>query len=73
MKIIINSKLVKSRNPTEHKIKLENQSGEIIQVVGDGYNLILFKQFKITSKNKSEYLEWYVHDTDFHLYMIVKK
>lgn len=73
MKIIINSKLVKSRNPTEHKIKLENQSGEIIQVVGDGYNLILFKQFKITRKKKSEYLEWYVHDTDFHLDIISKK
>lgn len=67
MNIKVKPSLTKSRNPTEHKIRLENQVGEIIQVVGDGFNLIKFNQFTISRKNRKEVLEWYIHDADFFL------
>lgn len=67
MKIKVKQVLTKSRNPKEHKIKLENQIGELIQVVGDGFNLIRFNQFTIIRKNKKEVLEWYIHDMDFFI------
>jgi hypothetical protein len=67
MNIKVKEKLIKSRNPSEYKIKLENQVGDIIQILGDGFNLVKFKQFKIRRKLKQEYLEWYIHDLDFYL------
>jgi hypothetical protein len=63
MTIQIKNTLNKSRNPTEHKIRLENQVGELIQVVGDGYNLIEFKHIKV----KGQTLQWYVHENDFFI------
>lgn len=67
MKIKVKQTLTKSRNPKEYKIKLENQIGMLIQVLGDGYNLVRFEQFKIVRKGKSESLEWYIHDLDLFL------
>lgn len=73
MHIKVKSQLSKSRNPTEYGLKLENQIGEEIQVLGDGYSLIRFAQFEIkvqvkinsTKKTQLQPLEWYVHDNDF--------
>ena len=80
MIIQVKQELFKTRNPTEHDFKLEGHKGEIIQTLDDGYNLIRFNQFKIKKKisvyRKTQWilkpLEWYVHDTDFHLQMIEK-
>lgn len=81
MIIQVKQELSKTRNPTEHGYELQGQKGEIIQTLDDGYNLIRFDEFKIkkqvTIKRKTQWiqvpLEWYVHDTDFHLDMIAKK
>lgn len=56
MIIRVKSNLTKSRNPTEHKMKLEGKKGKIVHVLPDGYCLIDFGS-----------LEWYVHDTDFYI------
>lgn len=73
MTIQVNNKLTKSRNPTEHGFKLENQKGVIVHTIDDGYNLIKFSQFKIKRlirvdrKKTMKFvpLEWYVHENDF--------
>jgi len=79
MRIKVKRQLSKSRNPSEHGIRLQNQTGELIQVVGDGFNLIRFDQFKIkvavkinsSKKKKLESLEWYVHENDFYIDEII--
>jgi hypothetical protein len=75
MIVQVKNQLTKGRNPSEHGLKLENQQGEVIHMVGDGYVLIRFEQFKIRQQKKINSqkialtiaLEWYVHDTDFYL------
>lgn len=71
--IEVKSELTKSRNPEEYEIRLENQIGEIIQILGDGYCLIEFSQFKIKMPVKKKSVKtwqftslmWYVHEDDF--------
>ena len=73
--IQINDTLTKSRNPSEHGYKLEGQKGEVIQVVGDGFNRIKFNQFFLRKQVKINRrvrwmlvpLEWYVHDDDLKI------
>lgn len=75
MTIQVNSRLTKSRNPSEHDYKLENQKGEIVHRLNDGFNLIRFDQFKIKEMkridNKKKWvevsLEWYIHDDDLKI------
>jgi len=71
MTVQINNKLLKSRNPIEHELRLENQIGKVVQCVGDGYNLIEFESLKI--KNKKKRLQWYVHVEDFKKIENIKK
>lgn len=81
MNIQIKPTLTKTRNPKEHGFKLENHKGEIIHSLDDGYHLVKFDQFSIKKKVtierkttwKFEALEWYVHESDFHLQMIENK
>lgn len=72
--IQVNTTLTKSRNPSEHGFKLENQKGSIVHTLPhDPFVLILFDQFKIRKKimlnKKTKWimagLEWYVHQEDF--------
>lgn len=67
MTVQVNSRLLKSRNPTEHKLKIENQIGLVIQRLDDGYNLIRFHGLRIKEKKRLVNLEWYVHETDFKI------
>lgn len=73
MNIQIKSTLTKTRNPKEYGFKLENRKGEVIQTLDDGYNLVKFNELSISRKGKFEALEWYVHESDFHLQMIENK
>lgn len=69
----IHSTLSKSRNPTEHGFRLQNEIGTIIQSLEDGYCLIKFEKFQIKKKvsenRKTKWifypLEWYLHKDDF--------
>lgn len=72
--IQVNPTLTKSRNPTEHGFRLENQTGSIVhRLPHDPYVLIRFDQFKIRKKimeNKRTKwiiagIEWYLHEDDF--------
>lgn len=74
MAIQVNSTLTKSRNPTEHGFKLENQKGSVVHLLPDDpFVLIKFDQFKIQRRRKQynktvmvmEGIEWYVHEDDF--------
>lgn len=75
MTIQVNSKLTKSRNPVEHEYRLENQKGEVVHRLDDGYNLIRFKQFKIKEQKRVDNqkkwvlvpLDWYVHNEDLKI------
>lgn len=72
MTIQVKNILTKTRNPSEHNMKLENKVGEIIQVVGDGYCLIEFNDLKHPGMTKyagygAKKLQWYVHENDFFI------
>lgn len=74
MRVTVKHSLSKTRNPSEHKIKLENQTGELIQVVGDGWCLVEFeykivKKIRVDSKTQfvNERLQWYIHELDFFI------
>lgn len=75
MTIQIKGSLTKSRNPKEYNVTITNEVGTIIQVLGDGYCLIKFDQFKVAKKTRLNGgvkfvdvpLEWYVHEIDFYL------
>lgn len=75
MNIQIKTTLTKTRNPKEYGFKLENRKGEIIHTLDDGYSLVKFNELNINKKGtgKIEALEWYVHESDFHLQMIENK
>lgn len=68
MCIKVKSELKKSRNPSELGIRLENETGELVTILGDGYNLVRFHEFEINvqGSKKKEPLEWYLHENDFH-------
>lgn len=71
----VNEVLTKSRNPTEHGFRLENQVGELKQILPhDPYRLIKFDNLKIQKKikvnNKTQWvmdgIYWYLHEDDFY-------
>jgi hypothetical protein len=72
MTIKVNHTLTKTRNPEEYGFKLQDQKGEVVHVLDDGFFLIQFKQFtiqkKITVNKKTQWvkseLQWYVHQND---------
>lgn len=43
----VNLTMMKSRNPTEHGIRINQEIGKIVQIVGDGYIRLRFDKFKI--------------------------
>lgn len=64
-RILVNKSLSLSRQPTEHKLDIRNQIGEIVHKIDDGYWLIKFPDLIITvERKKYEPLQWYVHKTD---------
>lgn len=76
MVIQVNSKLTKTLTPKEYNVSIEKKYGDVIQVVGDGYNLIEFHKIevtqKVTTKDRKRIfvkkkLQWYVHDNDFSI------
>ena len=66
---------MKTRNPIEHGFKLENEKGSIVHRLDDGYNLIMFNQFKVKELKRINGkkvlmpvpLEWYVHNEDLKI------
>lgn len=70
--IQINSKLTKSRQPSEYGINICNLCGQIVHCLDDGYCLIsilIHRDTPITIKLGEKYrgqpLEWYLHINDF--------
>lgn len=75
MTIQVNNMLTKSRNPSEHEFTLENETGEVVHRLDDGYNLIRFRQFylrelrRVDKKKKWMLvpLDWYIHNEDLKI------
>lgn len=75
MTIQVNNRLTKSRNPSEHEFTLENETGEVVHKLDDGYNLIRFSQFQIKEQKRVDNqkkwmlvpLDWYIHNEDLKI------
>lgn len=73
MTIQVNNTLTKSLTPDEYGHRIENQNGDIVHNLDDGYSLIRFNKLSIKKKIKVNkvtkwiitQLEWYVHRDDF--------
>lgn len=73
--ITVNAILTKTRNPTEYDFRLENEIGEIVHQLDDGYTLVKFNGLLIKRMVRVEgrkmwklvNLEWYVHENDFFI------
>lgn len=76
MVIQVNANLKRTLIPKEHNVSITNKYGDIIQIVGDGYNLVEFHKIeviqKVTTKDRKRIfvkrkLQWHVHDIDFSI------
>lgn len=75
MTVQIKDTLKLTRNPTEYDFKLQNRTGTLLQVVGDGWCRIefeglfirIFYKEKKRRMSKLVHLEWYVHEQDFYI------
>ena len=66
MLIQVKSKLTLT---TECKLfDIRSKYGDIVHTLNDGYSLIEFSKL-VEKKRHTEYLQWYVHENDFHLAM----
>lgn len=61
MIVQIKDKLSNSLNPDK---RITGKIGEVIRKLPDGYWLIEFSDILIVRKRKTEFLQWYVHETD---------
>lgn len=73
MTIQVKHELTKSLNPDKYEMDIRGKTGDIIQMLNDGYCLIEFHDLllKVVYKEKKRKLfklaklQWYVHEQDF--------